>query len=1137
MLLPLLKANEQFYLMDKERKAYDVLLQTINSRARCSSSAEQGLYQRQLQFLRDIEIQTPAGPYGANTAAQLAHLLTEETLVSGGLGDDSLNLSAWLLWLNELLLSRKQQLGETQPMLEWLLQRVEHKCAVDALRCLLSLLESLPVGTASTYFSRLVAIQMPSSVEAALLLVLCQDKLFSTLCTPNAELQVQELQQSSQLANSLLQMHYDGRWTRMTAAETRQQEEQLTMLVAHSLQLLQKISAQHADYAQQHAPELLGMALANVRCRTDGETVKAIYQLPHRVHPAQQSAVYGQDDEDLSIGSNQNTAAAGRRVKSRKMRSLTKQRNNGNIQESTGTAGHGDRMHLLLLGNNDYGCRTPSGGDSEGGCTPTSDGAGQQLAGQKQQRQCLVKVRVAALQLLGAVTKQLPRRTLYGYWHVLFPSGSGGAAAGGRETKDHLLYIGANDGNVRCRALALQLAAQLLYGSKPYLSQASCALAPSNYTPFAMSLASSVLEAYRQLTGILEREYAPPVLTQCLKCLAVLVQATPFEQLQMGIVYEFVPHVKMLTRHVDTSVKVSALLVMEMLVATPRLTREMACAVGLPPNERRAVNMVHASPRLNAHQDPEQQFQQLCDSEEEEGEETEAMSEAAAVPSAEQEVLPPSIVLPWNRIPRNSWLLRLVLRYLDCPASAAPLRVECLQVLLAMATHFGLLREHLGRLADVLCSALQDSSWDVRLYGARCLDAIGFQMTRHAMEQSDPRPELQQQHLNFWLRMLPAIYGAYTDAGEATLRSSLCDALSNMGGNSFERLPQAQRTGLLAFLLGCSSDDAADHLVRAAAVRALAVYVLHPTLRDDLVFVEHAAELALRLIGDSQLAVRIKAAWALGNISDALVAPIHAVSDPERQETQEKERISQALLGRLIEAAVGACGDHDKVRANGVRALGNLLRLLPGDEHALMQRGMTKLLDCVRAAGSAKVKWNACYAIGNLVRNRAVFSTSASLAGTLFAALSQLIVQHSNFKVRINATAVLLQIEQRADIGVHYATMWRSLLAAIERSNALDTFEEYNHRDGLQQQLCLALAHMLGRARPDDLLSCRDALETHLDVVSGTWRRVAYRIVPEQAAPLFTCGSLLQQRLGAHSLTAEQRSALTFLAGALRLES
>ncbi|XP_017853286.1 HEAT repeat-containing protein 6 [Drosophila busckii] len=1118
--------------MEKVGRAYEALIYNINERARNANPAQQAHYQRQLQFLRSVESQTVARPYGVKLAAQLAQLLDEEVQQSNVSTDEPLNLNAWLTWLNELLLSRK--LENAQPLLEWMLRSVAEKQTPDTLCCLLSLLKPLTASQARMCWAQLAPIKPPGTVETALLLVLCQETVFAALCLGETPLEKHEMELSAQLATALLDSHYEGCWARMQTP-TALEEEQLTLLLTHTLQLLQQIAAHHEELALEQAPELLGLALANLRFGAGVEVGTATIkpQLPHRVQPAQQSAAYDQEEEGNA--STQNTATTGRRVKSRKMRSLAKHRANNNNSSNSNTSNNnmpdnshsvagpagGDRLLQLLLHNSDYGSKTPSG-DSD--CSATA-----QLVGQKQQRQCQVKVRMAALQLLGVVTKQLPRRQLYGYWHALFPSVSGVTTvpAGGCEAKDQLLFIGLSDTNVRCRALALQLAAQLLYGSRTYLGQASSAVAPSNYTPFSVSLASSVLEAYRLLTAILVREYATPVLTQCLRCLAVLVQATPFEQLEMGFVYEFVPLVKKLAGHADTNVKVSALLVMEMLVATPRLTQEIACAIGLPLNERgRSVAKVRNAVQQQAMEQQvlEQQFEQLCHSDDEEEEveveadEQQEQEEQEAHQDTEQSAC-------WPRIPRNSWLLRLVLRYLDCPSSPAPLRIECLQVLLAMATHFALLREHLTRLATLLSAAFEDASLDVRLYAARCLDALGYQLARQELQPATQQQ--QQQQLNFWLRMLPSIYAAYTGAATATLKCALCDALANIGASNFERLPQPQRNGLLAFLCGCSSDDAAERLVRAAALRALAVYVMLPTLRGDLVFVEHAAELALRLSADQQLAVRIKAAWALGNISDALVAPSQ----------QQEERISQSLLTQLIEAAIAGCCDHDKVRANAVRSLGNLLRLLPGEQQALLQRGMSKLLDCVRAAGSAKVKWNACYAIGNLVRNRALFAASAGSASTLFTALSQLIVQHANFKVRINATAVLLQIEQRADFGTHFAAVWRSLMAAVERSNALDTFEEYNHRDGLQQQLCLAMAHLLERVRPDDLCACGSALEAHLDVVSSTWRRVAYRIVPEQATPLFTCSLLLQQRLSGGTLNSEQRNALTFLASTLRLES
>jgi len=91
------------------------------------------------------------------------------------------------------------------------------------------------------------------------------------------------------------------------------------------------------------------------------------------------------------------------------------------------------------------------------------------------------------------------------------------------------------------------------------------------------------------------------------------------------------------------------------------------------------------------------------------------------------------------------------------------------------------------------------------------------------------------------------------------------------------------------------------------------------------------------------------------------------------------------------------------------------------------------------------------------VKHRA-FLASSHLAGILFPALSQLVAQHTNFKVRTNAAGVLLQVVHREDLGSHLQLVWRSLLEGLERSNALDSFQEYNHRDALQQQLCLAIS-------------------------------------------------------------------------------
>lgn len=58
---------------------------------------------------------------------------------------------------------------------------------------------------------------------------------------------------------------------------------------------------------------------------------------------------------------------------------------------------------------------------------------------------------------------------------------------------------------------------------------------------------------------------------------------------------------------------------------------------------------------------------------------------------------------------------------------------------------------------------------------------------------------------------------------------------------------------------------------QAASIRAIGVFVLYPVLREDLVFVTDTASAALNGLNDSVLSVRMRAAWSLANLSDALV--------------------------------------------------------------------------------------------------------------------------------------------------------------------------------------------------------------------------------------------------------------------------
>lgn len=94
------------------------------------------------------------------------------------------------------------------------------------------------------------------------------------------------------------------------------------------------------------------------------------------------------------------------------------------------------------------------------------------------------------------------------------------------------------------------------------------------------------------------------------------------------------------------------------------------------------------------------------------------------------------------------------------------------------------------------------------------------------------------------------------------------------------------------------------------------------------------------------------------------------------------EQISEHLLYRLFEITAPACSDNDKVRTNAARILGNLLRLIKSSQietdkwQTICLDAIKKLCDQAKLSGTnsnMKVKWNACYAIGNFMKNAVIF--------------------------------------------------------------------------------------------------------------------------------------------------------------------
>lgn len=210
--------------------------------------------------------------------------------------------------------------------------------------------------------------------------------------------------------------------------------------------------------------------------------------------------------------------------------------------------------------------------------TSESDASDTETSRVTHNREKEAKLRLSALALMSVVAKNVEKRILFGYWHCLFPMDVPGPSS------KTLLNCALRDTNQRCRITALQAVSLILYGTKAFLTQAETTeKPPTAFMPFSIALGNRIRIMYTTLTHALSTENSLPVLTQILKCLAVLVQSTSFHKLQKpsGFIRDFVKFIRRLVYHKDATIKVAALIVMEFLITGGEITNEIAECVGL----------------------------------------------------------------------------------------------------------------------------------------------------------------------------------------------------------------------------------------------------------------------------------------------------------------------------------------------------------------------------------------------------------------------------------------------------------------------------------------------------------------------------------------------------------------------------
>ncbi|XP_011895424.1 PREDICTED: HEAT repeat-containing protein 6 isoform X4 [Cercocebus atys] len=564
------------------------------------------------------------------------------------------------------------------------------------------------------------------------------------------------------------------------------------------------------------------------------------------------------------------------------------------------------------------------------------------------------------------------------------------------------------------------------------------------------------------------------------KCLANLVSNAPYNRLKLSLLTKVWNQIKPYIRHKDVNVRVSSLTLLGAIVSTHaplpevQLLLQQPCSSGLG-------NSNSATPHLSP---------------------PDWWKKAPAGPSLEER----SVSSPEGSS-EPCWLIRLCISIVVLPkedscsgsdaGSAAgsayepsPMRLEALQVLALLARgYFSMTQAYLMELGEVICKCMGEADPSIQLHGAKLLEELGTGLIQQYKPDSTVAADQRVPVflvVMFWTMMLNGpLPRALQNSEHPTLQASACDALSSILPEAFSSLPNDRQILCITVLLGLN--DSKNRLVKAATSRALGVYVLFPCLRQDVIFVADTANAILMSLEDKSLNVRAKAAWSLGNLTDTLIVNMET-PDPSFQ-----EEFSGLLLLKMLRSAIEASKDKDKVKSNAVRALGNLLHFLQPSHiekptfAEIIEESIQALISTVLTEAAMKVRWNACYAMGNVFTNPALPLGTAPWTSQAYSALTSVVTSCKNFKVRIRSAAALSVPGKREQYGSveQYARIWNALVTALQKSEDTIDFLEFKYCASLRTQICQALIHLLSLASASDLPCIKEILELNGNMVQS----------------------------------------------------
>ncbi|XAR71521.1 hypothetical protein NMG60_11028837 [Bertholletia excelsa] len=316
----------------------------------------------------------------------------------------------------------------------------------------------------------------------------------------------------------------------------------------------------------------------------------------------------------------------------------------------------------------------------------------------------------------------------------------------------------------------------------------------------------------------------------------------------------------------------------------------------------------------------------------------------------------------------------------------------------------------------------------------------------------------------------------------AMVRAASITCFAGITSSVFSSLSKEKQEFILSSSINAALNDEAPS-VRSAACRAIGVITCFPQISESAEILGKFVHAAESNTHDQLVLVRITASWALANICDSFRHYIHAVTS---RSCSIDSKMTSPSIAILVECALRLTKDSDKVKANAVRALGNISRFVQfrnrlgascepdncndlslitkGADSCCLGRMVQAFLSCV-ATGNVKVQWNVCHALCNLFLNETLKLGDMDWAPSVFSILLLLLRDSPNYKIRIQAAAALAVPATLFDYGGSFSDVIQGVVHAVENlSSDQIPPSSFKYRIALEKQLTSTMLHVLALA-------------------------------------------------------------------------